>query len=88
MKMTNPLLGSTKSTIALRSKLIRCFSVSEKLIASAVENFEAELERTLDSRLALSHQLLRVLDVLLAYENWDVSSFITQFLKPTRNIRA
>lgn len=86
--MTNPLLGSTKSTIALRSKLIRCFSVSEKLIASAVENFEAELERTLDSRLALSHQLLRVLDELLAYENWDVSPFITQLLKPTRKKRA
>ena len=88
MNMTfHPLLGSTKSTVALREKLIRCFAASEDLIAIAVADFEAQAERTLDSRLLLSRQLLNILDELLAQEDWGVSPFITQLLKPTRKKR-
>lgn len=73
-----------KSTNALREKLIRCFAASEELIAAAVENFESQPERTLESRLVLSRQLLSIIDQLLEYEDWGDSPFINQLLKPTR----
>lgn len=76
--------SENKSTTALREKLIRCFTASEELIAAAVENFEAQPERTLESRLVLSRQLLSIIDQLLEYEDWGDSPFITQLLKPTR----
>jgi hypothetical protein len=87
MSMSSRLLGS-KSTVALREKLIECFAASEALIAKAVQNFESQPERTLEAKLVLSQQLVGVLDQLLRYENWDVSPFATQLLKPTRKKRA
>jgi hypothetical protein len=87
MSVSNRLLG-VKSTVALREKLIQCFAASEELIAAAVENFEAQPERTLQARLVLSRQLLSVIDQLLGFENWDASPFLTQLLKPTRKKRA
>lgn len=86
--MVSPLFGSKKSTIALREKLTRCFAASEELIAAAVKNFEAKPERTLESRLVLSRQILQVLDQLLRYDDWDQSPFISQLLKPTKAKRA
>lgn len=82
--MTNQLFSSTKSTVALREKLIRCFGASEELIASAVEHYESQPERTMQTRLVLSRQLLSVLDELLRYDDWESSPFINQLLKPTR----
>lgn len=76
--------SENKSTNALREKLIRCFAASEELIAAAVENFESQPERTLESRLVLSRQLLSIIDQLLEYEDWGDSPFINQLLKPTR----
>ena len=76
--------SENKSTTALREKLIRCFAASEELIAAAVENFESQPERTLESRLILSRQLLSIIDQLLEYEDWGDSPFINQLLKPTR----
>lgn len=87
MNISNRLLG-TQSTVVLREKLIQCFKASEELIAAAVENYESQPERTLEARLVLSKQLLSVIDQLLSYENWDVSPFLTQLLKPTRKKRA
>jgi hypothetical protein len=86
--MTDKLFGSTKSTVALREKLIRCFGASEELIAAAVENFESQPERTPQSRLILSRQLYSVVDELLQYDDWSVSPYINQLLNPTRQKHA
>ena len=86
--VASQLFGGKKSTVALRSKLLECFAASEELIMSAVENFESQPERTLKARLVLTHQLLKIVDELLSYEDWGMSPFINQLLKPTREMQA
>lgn len=81
------LIKGNKSTSMLRQRLIKCFEASGELIQGAVANYEGQEERTMEVRIDLSRRLLSIIDELLAYDDWGQSPFLTQLLKPTREMR-